>query len=154
MHDLTSNIEDRTPQIETVYPLRRDAHGSPQPFPTIYWLTDPALDRAIADLERQGAVGQIEQALRDDPDLMRMFRQDHERYRETRWAMLTDADRAIVEASESLSRPFRGGVAGVADFTTIKCLHAQAAHHLADRASGGQGNTAARVVIERFDLAF
>jgi len=145
-------MPDRTPQIETVYPLRRAADGTPQPFPTIYWLTGPALDRAIADLERRAAIGRVEQVIRDDEQLLRQFRADHERYAAQRWAMLTDADRAAVEASQALSRTFRGGVAGIADFSTVKCLHAHAAHHLADLATGGPGNTAARVLAERYDL--
>ena len=135
-------------RYEIVYPLRRAANGSSTPFPTIYWLTDPALDRAIANLERQGAIGETERIIQNDPVLLASFRADHERYRDARWAMLTDADRAEVEASPSMLASFRAGIAGTAKFSTVKCLHAHVAHYLADAA----GNTIAQLLIERFNL--
>ncbi len=129
-------------KVQTVYPLRRDAADNPTPFPTIYWLSDPALDREIADLERRGTVGQIEAMIRQDHDLLQSFHDDHVRYRAARWAMLTPDDRALVEASPSLLRTFQGGIGGIADFTTVKCLHAHIAHHLADH------NTAAAMLLD------
>jgi len=143
-----SKFENRNSKITIEYPLRHPTPDTPTPFPTIYWLTDPALDHALADLERRGIIRQLGTMLHAEPDLLETFRADHQRYRAQRWAMLTAADRAIVEASPSLLRTFRGGVAGIADFDTIKCLHAHAAHHLADP----QGNTIARLLIERHAL--
>ncbi|MEM7626356.1 MAG: DUF501 domain-containing protein [Planctomycetota bacterium] len=122
---------------ETVYPLRLTADDTPTPFPTIYWLTDPGLDHQLAELERQNFVGQFEQRLAKDAQLMAAYHADHAAYRDTRWAMLTAEDRATVEASPSLTRSFRSGIAGIANFDTVKCLHAQHAYHLARREAGG-----------------
>ncbi len=144
-----SKFENRNSKITTEYPLRYPAPDSPTPFPTIYWLTDPTLDRTLADLERRGTIRELEALLQSDTGLLNNFRGDHQRYREQRFAMLTADDRLIVEASPSLLRTFRGGVAGIADFTTIKCLHAHVAHHLADP----QGNTIARLLIEHHALS-
>ncbi|MEM6853160.1 MAG: DUF501 domain-containing protein [Planctomycetota bacterium] len=123
-------------QYDLVYPLRHFPDRV-EPFPTIYYLTDPDLLRAISELERQNFIGKFEQRLADDDALHAAYHADHEQYRDTRWAMLTDADRAIVEASPSLSRSFRGGIAGIANLDTVKCLHAHYAHHLATAESGG-----------------
>ncbi|MEO0515042.1 MAG: DUF501 domain-containing protein [Planctomycetota bacterium] len=133
-------------QIDTVYPLRHFPDHV-EPFPTIYYLTDPALLHAMSELERQQFIGRFEQRLRDDADLMAAYHADHVQYRDTRWAMLTDADRAIVEASASLSRSFRGGIAGIANFDTVKCLHAHYAHHLAAAPTGG--TTIGRLIDEQ-----
>ncbi len=132
-------------RIEAVYPLRLK-RGRPTPFPTIYWLRDPALDRAVADLERRGLIADIEKRLLDDEALRTELHADHARYRDQRWAVLSDADRAVVEASESLQRSFRGGVGGVADFDHVKCLHAHVAHAIADK------NTIGKLVLSMFDV--
>ena len=122
--------------IDTVYPLRH-VRGCAQPFPTIYWLRDPAIDRALAELERKGAIGRFEDQLAGAPALLARYHLDHARYRDARWAMLSDVDRAIVEGSPSLTRAFETGIAGIADFNHIKCLHAQYAFHLARQHQGG-----------------
>ncbi|MEO1237102.1 MAG: DUF501 domain-containing protein [Planctomycetota bacterium] len=116
---------------EPVYPLRFADDDTAQPFPTIYWLTDPDLDRRLANLERLGHIARLQQQLADDPALRAAIHADHAAYRDARWAMLTPEHRALVERSPSLLRTFRGGVAGTADFDHIKCLHAHYAHHLA-----------------------
>lgn len=132
---------------ETVYPLRHFP-GHAEPFPTIYYLIDPALVHAISNLERQNHIGKFEQHLANDAELMASYRADHAAYRDTRWAMLTDEDRAVVEASPSLSRSFRGGIAGIANFDTVKCLHAQYAYHLAQHDTAPGGTTLGRLIDE------
>lgn len=142
------DIPSPPPRFTTQYPLRYPRPDAPRPFPTIYWLTDRALDHALADLERRGTIRQLEAALRADAALLERFRADHARYRDQRWAMLTPGDRAVVQAAPSLRRAFQGGIAGTAGFDRVKCLHAHAAHHLADP----RGNTIARLLIERRHL--
>ncbi len=126
--------------IETVYPLRRE-HGHFVPFPTIYWLLPGDLHTAIADLERRGWIKQLEQRVEDEPELREQLHEAHRRYAAQRWAMLTPEDRAVVEAAPSLLRTFRGGVAGVAGFDHIKCLHAHAAHAIAEPGGNPVGET-------------
>ena len=122
--------------VETVYPLRHTPAG-PTPFPTIYWLTNPVLVREMAELERRGGVRQLEAAIQEAPALRAAYHADQDRYRAARWTILTDADRRIVDASPSLTRAFRGGIAGIANPDAVKCLHAQYAFHLAEAARGG-----------------
>ena len=40
-----------------------DAHRLPQPFPTMYWLSCPALKAAVSQLENQGLVTEWERRL-------------------------------------------------------------------------------------------
>ncbi|MEM6460127.1 MAG: DUF501 domain-containing protein [Planctomycetota bacterium] len=123
--------------FETIYPLRFADDGTPTPFPTIYWLTDDDLDRRLAELERLGQIKTLEQRIASDAELRRRVHADHEAYRDARWAILSAHDRHIVESSPSLSRSFRGGVGGTADFDRVKCLQAHYAHHLARLEQGG-----------------
>ena len=134
-HSITTS---RNHQIELVYPLRF-RRGVPTPFPTIYWLRDPELDRALAELERQQAVGRLEQRIADDDELRAAVAKDHERYRDARWAMLSAEHRAVVQASPSLSRAFATGVGGTANPAAVKCLHAHYAHHLATQSATALG---------------
>ena len=125
--------------VETVYPLvhRRNRPGRVEPFPTIYYLRDPDLVQAMSELERLGHTQRFQERLAEDVQLMAGLHADHAAYRDQRWAMLTLADRDRVRGSASMSRSFRGGIAGIANFDRIKCLHAHYAHHLATAHRGG-----------------
>ena len=136
-------------QIDTVYPLRHFPDRV-EPFPTIYYLTDPALVHAMSELERQQFIGRFERRLADDAELRAAYHADHERYRDTRWAMLTENDRQLIEQSASLSRSFRGGIAGIANLDTVKCLHAHYAHHLATAEAGG--TTVGQMIDEQLGM--
>ncbi|MEM9420498.1 MAG: DUF501 domain-containing protein [Planctomycetota bacterium] len=135
-------------QYDIVYPLRRFPDHV-EPFPTIYYLTDPELLHAMSELERLNTVGRLEQRLVEDAELRAAYHADHEQYRDTRWAMLTEEDRAAVEASPSLAKSFAWGIAGIANFDTVKCLHAHMAHHLANAERGG--TTIGRCIEELLD---
>ena len=132
--------------FDVVYPLRYSEDGTAQPFPTIYYLTDAKLLHAMSELERHQHIRKLEQTLAANSALMAAYHAEHAAYRDTRWAMLTGEDRQTVEASPSLSRSFRGGIAGIADFDTVKCLHAQYAYHLAKQEEGG--TTLGRLIDE------
>ena len=126
------------PGYDTVYPLRHV--GDPpvaQPFPTIYWLADPELDKQLAELERLGHIKRLEAEIQADADLRKRVHADHEQYRNLRWAMLRDEDRRAIEAAPTLAKAFRGGVGGTVNFDTLKCLHAHYAYHLARAPHGG-----------------
>ncbi len=124
------------PGIEVVYPLIHHADRV-EPFPTIYYLRDPDLVHRMSELERRLVTHRLQAQLDGDPGLMQRFHADHARYRDGRWAMLTAADRQRIEASDSLGRAFCSGIAGVANFDRIKCLHAHYAEHLARSDTGG-----------------
>lgn len=85
------------------------------PFPTLYYLTHPALTAAASRLESEGVMREMTARLREDPELAADYRRAHESY-------LAERD-AIVPLGTS----FSGG--GMPD--RVKCLHVVMAHALA-----------------------
>ena len=85
------------------------------PFPTLFYLTHPALTAAASRLESSGLMREMTERLESDPELARAYRQAHEQY-------LAERDEI-----ESLGTTFSGG--GMPD--RVKCLHVVMAHSLA-----------------------
>lgn len=85
------------------------------PFPTLYYLTHPALTAAASRLESSGMMRDMTERLQHDPDLAAAYRRAHESY-------LAERD-----AIEPLGTTFSGG--GMPD--RVKCLHVVIAHALA-----------------------
>jgi hypothetical protein len=85
------------------------------PFPTLYYLTHPALTAAAAKLESAGLMTQMTERLRHDPELAGGYRRAHEAY-------LAERD-----SIEPLGTTFSAG--GMPD--RVKCLHVLVAHSLA-----------------------
>lgn len=159
--EIESNNVGSDGRFEVVYPLRfstprrifEDELGSlpplksiPQCFPTIYWLIDAALDQQLAGLERDGWIRRLQAQILADAELLAGLKADHQAYRDARRAMLLPEHQPLVEQSNSLTRAFRGGVGGVANFRSLKCLHAHYAYHLARETHGG--TTVGRLVDE------
>lgn len=85
------------------------------PFPTLYYLTHPALTAAASRLESEGLMRDMTDRLAADPQLAAAYRRAHESY-------LAERD-----AIEPLGTDFSGG--GMPD--RVKCLHVLIAHALA-----------------------
>ncbi len=85
------------------------------PFPTLYYLTHPALTAAASRLESSGLMKDMTDRLEQDSELAAAYRRAHESY-------LAERD-----AIESLGTTFTGG--GMPD--RVKCLHVVIAHSLA-----------------------
>jgi uncharacterized protein len=85
------------------------------PFPTLYYLTHPALTAAAGRLESSGVMKQMTARLVTDPELAAAYRRAHASY-------LADRD-----AVEPLGTKVSGG--GMPD--RVKCLHVLIAHSLA-----------------------
>lgn len=85
------------------------------PFPTLYYLTHPALTAAASRLESEGVMREMTARLGEDPEVAAAYRRAHESY-------LAERD-----AVESLGTSFSGG--GMPD--RVKCLHVVMAHALA-----------------------
>lgn len=85
------------------------------PFPTLYYLTHPALTAAASRLESEGLMREMTTRLAQDPDLAEAYRRAHDSY-------LAERD-----AIEPLGTTFSGG--GMPD--RVKCLHVLIAHALA-----------------------
>lgn len=85
------------------------------PFPTLYYLTHPALTAAASRLESTGLMREMTERLGQDSKLAAAYRRAHESY-------LAERD-----AIESLGTAFSAG--GMPD--RVKCLHVLIAHSLA-----------------------
>ena len=85
------------------------------PFPTLYYLTHPALTAAASRLESEGVMREMSARLLEDPNVAAAYRRAHESY-------LAERD-----ALEPLGTEFSGG--GMPD--RVKCLHVLIAHALA-----------------------
>ena len=85
------------------------------PFPTLYYLTHPALTAAASRLESDGVMRVMTERLQSDPEVAEVYRRAHESY-------LAERD-----AVEPLGTTFSGG--GMPD--RVKCLHVLMAHALA-----------------------
>ncbi|MEM8781295.1 MAG: DUF501 domain-containing protein [Planctomycetota bacterium] len=131
------NPAEAAAAFEVVHPLG-GVDGKGEPFPTLYWLCDEALRRAVADLERCGWIKRLEEKARADAAFAAALAADHRRYAAARWAMLDKDQRAACEGRGWGAALRDRGVGGVADFTKVKCLHAHVAHALADRASDSE----------------
>ena len=132
---------DGKPGVIANYPLTEDQTSNRlQPFPTLYWLICPQWQRRIAQWEMQGRMEQIEVMLAADAYLQHQVEADHRRYIAQRWALLSDADRQRIETAGLTDCLQSVGIAGMACFDSVKCLHAHFAQHLVD------GNTIARLV--------
>lgn len=85
------------------------------PFPTLYYLTHPALTAAASRLETTGMMREMTERLAVDAEARAAYSRAHESY-------LAERD-----AIESLGTSFSGG--GMPD--RVKCLHVLIAHALA-----------------------
>ena len=88
------------------------------PFPTLYYVTCPRLAAAIGTLEAGGLMRTMAQRLREDLGLAAAYRRAHEAYLERRGALGVVPEIAGVSAGGMPAR--------------VKCLHALAAHALAE----------------------
>ena len=120
-----------------------------QPFPTLYWLVDPDLNKRISDIERKGGVRETEQAIASDTALEVAHRADNVFYAMARWAVLNEKEKQAAQALGMQDTLEHAGIGGVANHNTIKCLHAQYAFHLARRE---KGTTVGKLMQQRFGL--
>ena len=87
------------------------------PFPTLYYLTQPAVTAAVSTLEATGLMARLQEQLGEDEDLQAAYTSAHNGYLEER--------EAILEVEEI--KDFSAG--GMPE--RVKCLHALVGHALA-----------------------
>lgn len=117
-----------------------------EPFPTLFWLTCPILKEQLSRLEEQGVIGQLEAEIARDPQFYQRYVADHRRYAEERFSLLSPHEQEFLQRRGWLEALRDRGIAGIADFRSVKCLHAHYAHHLA------RGSAIGRWLEERFQL--
>jgi hypothetical protein len=101
-----------------------DAEGVP--FPTLYWLSCPALVQAVGQLEAEGGIARLADELAIDPELAADRDAVERRVRATRRGLARTGPRRDDGAA------LEAGIAGEAPAGGLKCLHAHAATALAD----------------------
>jgi hypothetical protein len=137
-----------TPLALKVYPLnggssrrKAKAQGNLTPFPTLYWFCCPAVGKAIANLERIGYVGILEERLQLDSEALDSFIKSHEEYATERWNTLSKDHQLMLEnnlngMNESMKNMIKySGISGtdykvfLSSRPSIKCLHTHYAHY-------------------------
>jgi len=87
------------------------------PFPTLYYLTQPAATSAVSTLEASGYMARAQDQLQEDPDLKSSYLKAHKSYL---------AERSQLDDVEEIAGISAGGMP-----TRVKCLHSLVAHSLA-----------------------
>lgn len=87
------------------------------PFPTTYYVTCPRLTSLIGTLEATGVMREMEDRIREDPDMREQYEVAHERYL---------ADRAELGDVPEIEGISAGGMP-----TRVKCLHVHVGQALA-----------------------
>jgi len=112
------------------------------PFPTLFWLTCPLLQRAVSRMENGGFREILRRKLKDTPGFAESLRRaeiDYMKERE-RWA----EEMGVLEKVRGYFYG-RSGIGGTAT-GGIKCLHAHLAHFLA-RGGNPVGAEVARAIL-------
>ncbi len=91
--------------------------GNGTPFPTLYYLTQPAATAAVSTLEASGVMARYQQLLTDDAEVREQYQRAHDDYL---------AEREAIEEVEEIKDFSAGGMP-----SRVKCLHALVGHSLA-----------------------
>ena len=100
------------PLVVVTHPRLEDG----TPFPTLYYLTQPAATQAASRLEAEGKMAEYQDRLAEDEDARQAYRLAHETFLATR---------AQLDAIEEIEGISAGGMP-----TRVKCLHSLMAHSL------------------------
>ena len=87
------------------------------PFPTLYYLTQPAATAAVSTLEASGYMVELQDLLKLDEEVSARYLAAHQQYL---------AEREAIEVVEEITDFSAGGMP-----TRVKCLHALVGHSLA-----------------------
>lgn len=113
------------PQVVVCAPLSNNGH----PFPTLFWLTCPYLDKKCGALESQQKIRELENSLKQQQETLQRW---HSEYAALRVSLLHAEERAALAAErpaiwKSISETGVGGIDSAASASAPKCLHLQAA---------------------------
>lgn len=119
-----------------------------EPFPTIYWLTNPLLKVWVSKLEVSNFGTKLEARLQNDPAASARMKLAHAAYGKTRLSLLTQQDgEEISKRKWTAALEQARGVAGIRNHMAVKCLHAHLAHYLS-RDEGSQDNVIGEWVMQ------
>lgn len=127
----------KEPIVAILYPLLvNDLQGNYikeegyKPFPTTMWITCPSLHTRISKLEDQGWVAKLQEKLLGNKEFLQIMHDAHEKYSKFRWSLLTSEDITMIESKGWTPKLRDVGIAGIASFDGVKCLHCHYAHHV------------------------
>lgn len=137
---LLANNTARSFDTDFVYAVaRRCKHGFPQvllcrsfmsdgtPFPTLFWLACPFLDKRCAELEAEHKIPELERELEKYAEDVKQW---HKEYSELRKKLADSDDLSRIKNLEAILKSFeKYGVGGInrEKPCTAKCLHLQTA---------------------------
>jgi hypothetical protein len=101
-----------------------------KPFPTLFWLIDPALNLRIDREEAGGTIAVFQRRVDADEALREDMAADHRAHIALRDDYLSDDERVALERNGLLPALTQRGIGGIADPTRIRCLHTWYAAHL------------------------
>ena len=116
---------DGSPMVIRVASLVDDT-----PFPTLFWLVDPALCYRIDQAEAGGLIKQFQALINAEPKLQEQMLADHRAYTELRDGYIPPACRQRLEQLGFGDVLDHKGIGGIADPQRIRCLHTWYAAHL------------------------
>ncbi|GAB5450373.1 MAG: DUF501 domain-containing protein [Halioglobus sp.] len=101
-----------------------------KPFPTLFWLVDPALCYRIDRAEAEGLIADFQGRVDADQRLRDALGRDHLAYITLRDQCMSATVRADLQSLGFADVLASRGVGGIADFGRIRCLHTWYAAHL------------------------
>lgn len=142
------------PQVITTYPIRW-VGGAPQVFPTLYWLTCPALWHHVSELEAKGWVSKLQDLMATDDSIADAWNRSHHIYATERVGLVPARELALLRdkyprQAAVLEESGVGGARGPG----IKCLHTNLAHYLIDGANPIGHEVARLLIAQGVDLEF
>eukprot|EP00039_Didymoeca_costata_P016745 m.304956 g.304956 ORF g.304956 m.304956 type:complete len:204 (-) comp16443_c5_seq2:31-642(-) len=110
--------------------------SNPTPWPNLYWLVCPVLQKRIGRLEHQGFVKKFRARLLNDKSAQEELLRNHRTFANERWNLLSEDEQryCVKQNYDAVLRDY--GVGGVEYPFQVKCLHAHYAHYLAEGRSG------------------
>jgi hypothetical protein len=101
-----------------------------KPFPTLFWLVDPALSYRIDQLEASGLILQFQQRIDADSQLQLHMQADHEAHIALRDQYMSPEIRTRLRELGFSDALARRGIGGIENFARIRCLHTWYGAHL------------------------
>ncbi|MEP4484373.1 MAG: DUF501 domain-containing protein [Halioglobus sp.] len=101
-----------------------------KPFPTLFWLIDPAICLRIDRDEAGGLIAVFQARVDSEPELRAQMVEDHRSHIALRDSYLSDEERQVLDGSGFDVALTSRGIGGIADFGRIRCLHTWYGAHL------------------------
>lgn len=98
------------------------------PFPTIYWLVDPIVYKAISQIEATGFTKELQEMINASDELKAEVKSIHEAYRDERVALFKELKLNLPDNMMPMIN--ETGIGGLRDFHHLRCLHMFYAFHL------------------------